>query len=457
MNLHIVILAAGQGTRMYSKWPKVLYSLAGVPILERILQTVQKLNPQGIHVVYGNGDDLLPKMLTGYPVHWCHQHDRLGTAHALAQALPAISDESSVLTLVGDIPLISAETLTHLIQMTANSQFGLITAVLADPTGMGRILRDDVGEVVGIVEERDATEQQRAIQEVNTGIILSTAQQFKAIIPQLNNQNAKGEYYLTDVINIAAKSGQKVYATCASEPEEVMGINDRSQLEYLERYYQKKTANSLMLKGVTICDSSRFDMRGYWEIAQDVTIDIDVILEGTGIIDSGCKIGPFTLLKNVTLGKNVEIKAHCMIENAVIADDCIVGPFARIRPGTQLAQEVQVGNFVEIKNSQIDEGSKINHLSYIGDTTVGRHVNVGAGTITCNYDGINKNRTIIKDNAFIGSGAQLVAPVTIGEGAVIGAGSTITKDTPDQALTLSRVKQVSIEGWQQSNKKSDKK
>lgn len=456
MSLHIVILAAGQGTRMYSGCPKVLHPLAGMPILERILQTVQKLDPECIHVVYGNGDDLLPKTLANYPVRWCHQDVRSGTAHALAQALPAIPDEASVLVLVGDIPLISAETLTKLIQITTENQFGLITAFLADPIGMGRILRDAAGEVVGIVEEKDATNTQRTIHEVNTGIILSTARQFKTIIPMLDNHNAKGEYYLTDAINIAARAKQKISIVKADEPEEVMGVNDRCQLEYLERYYQQKIARSLMQNGVTISDASRFDMRGQWEIGQDVKIDVDVIFEGDGVIGSGCKIGPFSLLKNVKLGKRVEVRSHSVIENAVIANDCVIGPFARIRPGTTLAQATHVGNFVEIKNSEIGEKSKINHLSYIGDTAMGSHVNVGAGTITCNYDGVNKYRTIIKDGVFIGSDTQLIAPVTVGKGATIAAGTTVTKDIPDQTLIRNQLDQVSIEGWQRKEKEQEK-
>lgn len=427
---------------MYSELPKVLHPLAGVPILERILQTVQKLDPQGIYVVYGNGKDVIPKALAHYSVHWCHQDVQLGTAHALAQALPSIPDEANVLVLVGDIPLISAETLRKLMQITSGNHFGLITAFLENPAGMGRILRDEYGEITGIVEEKDATEQQKAIQEVNTGIIMGTARQFKTIIPELNNHNAKGEYYLTDVINVAAQTADTVHAIRASEPEEVMGVNDRCQLEYLERYYQQKMAKSLMLQGVTISDAARFDMRGDWKIDQDVRIDVDVLFEGNGIIGSGCKVGAFSMLKNVTLGKNVEIKPHCVIEDAVIADDCVVGPFARIRPGTKLAKAVHIGNFVEIKNSEIEEESKINHLSYIGDTTMGRHVNIGAGTITCNYDGVDKHRTIIKDNVFIGSDTQLIAPVTVGEGATIGAGSTITKDVSPRILIHNKLDHV---------------
>ena len=452
MNLQIVILAAGQSKRMNSSQPKVLHNFAGIPILERILQTVQKLKPQDIHVIYGHNGDLVSKTLANYPLHWYPQDVQLGTAHALAQALPSISDDSSVLVLVADIPLISDQLLTKLMQHTPQGQFGLITAKLQNPTGMGRILRNDSGELIKIVEEKDASLQEKAICEINTGIIIGAASQFKAIIPKLNNNNAQSEYYLTDVINIAAQAGQKINTIEANEPEEVMGINNRCQFEHLERYYQRKTAESLMLKGVTIRDSARFDMRGTWEINQDTLIDVDVVLEGNGVIGSGCKIGPFTILKNVTLGENVEIKAHSVIEDAIISDHCIIGPFARIRPGTKLAKQVHVGNFVEIKNSEIADGSKINHLSYIGDTTMGSKVNVGAGAITCNYDGINKYRTTIKNGVFIGSDTQLIAPVTVYEGATIAAGSTITKDVPSQTLTRNKLTQVLIEDWQRSDR-----
>lgn len=451
MNLQIVILAAGQSKRMYSSKPKILHNFAGIPILERILQTVQKLNPQGIHVIYGNGGDLIPKTFKNYPIHWCAQDVQLGTAHALAQALPSIPDESSLLVLVADIPLISAEILKKLVEHTPPGQFGLITAVLEDPTGLGRVLRDDNGHIVKIVEEKDATLEEKAICEINTGIILSSTLQFKTIIPKLTNNNAQGEYYLTDVIDIAAQMGQRIYTVSVDDPEEAMGINDRCQLERLERYYHKKMAHSFMLQGVTISDASRFDIRGNWQISSDVVIDVDVVLEGDGVIDSGCKIGPFTVLKNVTLGKNVEIKSHCVIESAIITDNCIVGPFARIRPETTLDNEVHVGNFVEIKNSTIGKRSKINHLSYIGDTTMGCDVNIGAGTITCNYDGINKYQTTISDNVFVGSDTQLIAPVTVGKAATIAAGTTVTKDVPEKTLIRNKNTQILIENWKRSD------
>jgi bifunctional UDP-N-acetylglucosamine pyrophosphorylase / glucosamine-1-phosphate N-acetyltransferase len=454
MNLHVVILAAGQGKRMHSKCPKVLHSFAGVPILERILQTVHLLKPEGIHVVYGHGGNLIPKTLSHYDVHWYHQDQQLGTAHALAQALPHIANEAKVLVLVGDAPLITLASLTQLVTTTPKHQFGLITAKYKNPFGMGRIIRNNEQEIVGIVEEKDASIDQKLINEVSTGILLGTALEFKALLPTLTNHNAQGEYYLTDIINITGKNGQVIHNFAVEEPEETMGINNRQQLEHLERYYQKKTAQTLMEKGVSIADTSRFDLRGTLEVGKDVSIDVDVIFEGNVIIGSDCKIGPFSVLKNVVIGDHVEIKSHCVIEDSVIADHCTVGPFARFRPGTQLLEGAHVGNFVEVKNSEIGPRSKVGHLSYIGDTTIGSETNIGAGTITCNYDGANKHRTIIEDNVFIGSDTQLVAPVTIGKGATIGAGSTITQNTPPEALTLSRSKQVSIPHWQRATKKT---
>lgn len=452
MPLEIVILAAGQGKRMHSNLPKVLHTLAGVPILERILQTVASLNPQQVHVVYGYGGDVIPKTLEHYPVTWYRQNKLLGTAHALAQVLPMIQDEAHILVLLGDVPLISCALLTTLTQTTPKDQFGLVTVELTNPAGLGRILRDSQGNVIGIVEEKDATCEQKSIHEINTGILLGSAKQFKTIIPQLNNNNNQGEYYLTDVIHLAVQNNQKIHALKVDEPETVMGVNDRCQLEQLERYYQQHTARSLMKKGVTIADAKRFDLRGDWQIAHDVTIDVDVVLEGAGSMDIGCKIGPFVVLKDVQLGKNVEIKSHCHLEGAIIGDHCVVGPFARIRKGTILNESAHIGNFVEIKNTEVGSQSKVNHLSYLGDATVGRRVNVGAGTITCNYDGANKYRTVIEDDVFIGSDTQLIAPVIVGKGATIGAGSTITKDAPPQTLTVSRAKQVAFPNWQRKKR-----
>lgn len=457
MNLHIVILAAGQGKRMDSERPKVLHPFAGVPILERILQTVQTLHPNGIHVIYGYGGDAIPKSLEHYPVHWYHQAERLGTAHALQQALPAIPDEAHVLVLVGDAPLIQAETLNQLMQITPPHQFGLITANYENPFGLGRILRNQDHQLLGIVEEKDATIEQRKITEINTGTILGNASTFKTLIPQLNNHNAHGEYYLTDIINVAAKNGQPIHTYTTPHPEETMGINTRMQLEYLERYYQRKTAKKLLEQGVTIADTHRFDLRGTLKIGKDVHIDINVIFEGHVVIGSHCKIGPFTLLKDVVIGDHVEILSHCVIENTTIGNHCKVGPFARIRPGTKLLNDVHIGNFVEVKNSEMGNHTKACHLSYIGDTTIGNEVNIGAGMITCNYDGANKYQTIIEDGAFIGSDTQLVAPVTIGKNATIGAGSTITENAPPDTLTLSRAKQVSVPNWKRPTKKSKEK
>lgn len=452
MSLHIVILAAGQGQRMYSKLPKVLHRFAGTPIIERIIQTVKKLNPEGIHVIYGHGGDLLPKTLSSYGIHWHQQDSQLGTAHALAQALPSIPDAAKVLVLVGDIPLISEKTLQHLVEIPQENVLSLVTASFKNPTGLGRILRNTQGDLVRIVEEKDATEEQKSVQEINTGIMLSTAALFKNVIPQLNNHNVQGEYYLTDVINLLVQNKQSIHTSYAKIPEEVMGVNDRVQLERLERYHYQEIAQSFMRKGVTIADSTRFDPRGPLTIGRDTFIDAHVIFEGNVTIGSDCEIGPFVRLNNVTIGNHVKLEGHCVIKDATIADYCFIGPFAHIRPGTTLGERSHVGNFVEIKNADIGKESKINHLSYIGDTTMGSGVNIGAGTITCNYDGANKHRTFIQDHVFIGSGTQLVAPLTIEQGSTIGAGSTITRDTPKDALTLSRVKQISIPGWQRPKK-----
>jgi bifunctional UDP-N-acetylglucosamine pyrophosphorylase/glucosamine-1-phosphate N-acetyltransferase len=452
MSLHIVILAAGQGQRMNSKLPKVLHRFAGTPIIERIIQTVEKLAPEAIHIIYGHGGDLLPKTLSSYPVHWHRQDHQLGTAHALAQALPSIPDAAKVLVLVGDIPLISEKMLRDLTQAPEANALSLVTASFKNPTGLGRILRNTQGDLVCIVEEKDATEEQKFVQEINTGIMLSTAALFKNIIPQLNNHNVQGEYYLTDVINLLVQNKQPIYTSYATIPEEVMGVNDRVQLERLERYYYQTIAQSFMRQGVTIADSTRFDVRGEATIGCDTFVDANVLFEGKVTIGTDCEIGPFVKLRNVTMGNHVKLEGHCVIKDATIADDCIIGPFAHIRPGTTLAEGSHVGNFVEIKNADIGQGSKINHLSYIGDTTMGAEVNVGAGTITCNYDGKNKHRTVIHDYVFIGSGTQLVAPIIIKQGSTIGAGSTITRDTPEDTLTLSRAKQISVPGWQRPKK-----
>lgn len=456
MAIQVAILAAGQGTRMQSTLPKVLHPLAGKPLLEHVIITAQQLSPSVPPVVIcGHQSELLKKTLAHHPVQWIEQNEQLGTGHALLQALPTMIGDK-ILVLYGDVPLISESTLKRLIDATPKNAIGMLTAELANPTGYGRIKRDQEEKIIGIVEEKDASEYERTINEINPGIYLMPAELLKKWLPELKNNNAQKEYYLTDVISRAVKENIPIHDVKPTGIEEIFGINDRVQLSQLERFYQHELAEKLMRQGVTILDPKRFDARGDATIGRDVTIDINVVLEGKVTIGSGCNIGPNCILRNVVLGERVEVKANSLIDGAEIADDCIVGPFARIRPGTVLAKGAHVGNFVEIKKSSIGEGSKINHLSYIGDTEMGRHVNIGAGTITCNYDGVNKHKTIIADDVHIGSDTQLVAPVKVGKGATVGAGSTVTKDVPPQQLTLThRIEQRSVDGWTRPNLKED--
>lgn len=450
MSLQIVILAAGEGKRMYSTLPKVLHPLAGVPLLERVITTANLLDPAAIHVVYGHGGAVIKETLRHVDVHWVEQPQQLGTGHALLQVLPYLKDTDQILVLMGDVPLITVATLKKLLEYTQH--VGFITAEVTDPSGYGRVLRNAQQEVLAIVEEKDADPEQRLIKEIYTGILTASARQLQAWLPELRNDNVQGEYYLTDIVSHAVAANEPIVAVLANSVEEVQGVNDRAQLAYLERCYQRNLAKQLMCGGVTIIDPERFDVRGSLQVGQDVTFDVNVICEGDVVIGSRCVIGPNCLLRNVRLGDHVVIKANSVVEDAQIDERCIIGPFARIRPGTQLASDVHVGNFVEVKNSEIGKYSKISHLSYVGDATVGCEVNIGAGTITCNYDGVHKHRTVIGDRVQIGSDTQLVAPVTIGAGATIGAGSTITQDAPPEMLTLSRVKQQTVPGWRRGKK-----
>lgn len=452
MSLSIVILAAGQGKRMCSQIPKVLHLLAHKPLLTHVVDTAHSLNPRATFVVYGHGGEQVRQQLAQLPVQWIQQDQQLGTGHATLQALPHIHENDRVLILVGDIPLVSRTTLEKLLAQTSVDQVGLVTVSMPNPAGFGRVLRNSQNAVVGIVEDKDATAAQRAINEINTGIIVAPAQRLQHWLTTLTNHNAQQEYYLPDIIARAVAEGLTVTTVSAESPEEVQGVNDRVQLASLERYYQRRFAQEIMLAGVTLRDPARFDVRGELQVAQDVTIDVNVLIAGKVIIGAGCTIGPNCVLRDVVLGANVAVQANSVIEGAVIADDCIIGPFARIRPETELATGVHIGNFVEVKKSRVARNSKINHLSYVGDAVVGQRVNVGAGTITCNYDGVNKHQTIIEDDVHIGSNTQLVAPVTIGMGATIGAGSTITRDAPAGALTLCRTEQRTINGWQRKQK-----
>ena len=452
MNLEIVILAAGQGTRMHSDFPKVLHQVANKSLLEHVYATARKLNPTQINVVIGHhGEKVREKH--DLNVHWVKQESRLGTGHAVMQALPNIKDDSRVLVLPGDVPCLSVETLTHLIEQTPIEGVGILTAVLKDPRGLGRIIRNKNNDFVAIIEEKDASETQKNITEINAGVMLAPAKVLKTLLPQVSNNNNQSEYYLTDVPELALEQGIPVVAIRCLDPDEVQGVNDRWQLSMVERYYQQRQAKLLMTNGVTIRDFSRFDLRGNLLAGKDVEIDINVLIEGNVTIGDHCHIGANVILRNVKIGNNVDIKDNSVIEDAIIGDDCRVGPFARIRPGTELADNVHIGNFVEVKKSVIGSGSKASHLTYIGDATIGKHVNIGAGVITCNYDGVNKHQTIIEDDAFVGSNVSLVAPVTIKYRSTIGAGSTINKDTPENQLTLSRAKQLTVPGWQRPTKK----
>ncbi len=452
-NLSIIILAAGQGTRMKSDLPKVLHDLGGKPLLERVVDTARQLQPAKIAIVVGHGADQVRSRLAHLDVAWVEQTQQLGTGHAVQQAMHVVPPDHTVVVLYGDVPLIRESTLRKLIASSGESALALVTCELADPHGYGRIIRDAGGDVREIVEEKDANDAQRTIREINAGFIAASARDLAAWLSTLENKNAKGEYYLTDVIGKAAASHRKVRTVSASGAFEILGVNTKTQLATLERHFQRHWAEALMEQGVTLRDPARLDIRGAATVGRDVTIDVNVVLEGTVVIGDRVSIGPNTVLRDVVVGDNVTIKANCVIEGAQIGRGCEIGPFARIRPATVLDENVHIGNFVEIKKSEIGAGSKVNHLSYIGDTTIGRRVNVGAGTITCNYDGANKHRTTIGDNVFIGSDTQLIAPVSIGPGATIGAGSTITQNAPDNELTLSRAKQTTIKGWKRPTKK----
>ncbi len=446
--LHLVILAAGAGKRMYSDLPKVLHPLGGRPLLAHVLAVAQEMNPEAIHVVYGHGGAQVRQAFARTPVSWVEQARQLGTGHAVAQALPTIPDAATILVLYGDVPLLQAQTLRTLLHMIKHPhQLALLTVKLRTPTGYGRIVRDDLGQVLSIVEEKDATPSERAISEVNTGILAAPAHALKDWVARLSNTNAQGEYYLTDVIAQAKAEGFEINTLLAPDPQEVTGINDRLQLAELERTYQCRQARALLRKGVGLADPARLDIRGDLETGYDVFLDINVICSGRVVLGDGVRIGAGCILRDVVLGPGVEVLPYSVLEGVEAGAGCCIGPYARLRPGTVLAAQVHIGNFVELKNSQVDTSSKINHLSYVGDTTVGTQVNIGAGTITCNYDGVHKHRTVIEDRAFIGSNTQLVAPVTVGAGATIGAGSTLTHDAPPEQLTLARARQVTVPTW----------
>jgi len=439
---------------MHSALPKVLQPIAGQPLLRHVLGAARALSPAAIHVVYGHGaENVREAFAAEADLNWVHQAEQLGTGHAVMQAIPAIPDDHRVLVLCGDVPLVRPETLERLLGEATNGELALLTAKLEDPAGYGRVLRDAGGEVTRIVEDKDASEDERRINEINTGLIAYGAKALRAALGRLTNDNAQGEYYLTDVIGMAFESGTKVRGSLVDEPAEVLGINDRAQLASAERAFQQRIASDLLARGVTLADPARIDVRGTLTVGRDVFIDVGAVFEGQVELGDRVHVGAYCVIKDSTLGAGTLLHPYTSMHGVRAGAGCEIGPFARLRPGAALADRVKVGNFVEIKNADVADGSKVNHLTYVGDTTIGRHVNVGAGTITCNYDGANKHRTIIGDNAFIGSGVMLVAPVSIGAGATIGAGSTITKDAPDDQLTLERGKQTTVAGWKRPLKK----
>jgi len=454
MNLSVIILAAGAGTRMRSLKPKVLHELAGISMVEHVYNTSMKLGAKQVQVVYGHGGDLLKQKCQHFDVEWALQADQLGTAHAVQQASPNINDDDVALILYGDVPLIKAETLDTLVKQVSATNISLLTVNLDDPTGYGRIVRE-AHKVVAIVEHKDASDEIKKIQEVNTGILAVNAAYLNQCLDKIDNKNVQGEYYLTDIIAMAVNDGNTVFTTQPDHSYEVEGVNDRSQLSKLERIHQAEKAEKLLRDGIMLADPARIDIRGELNAGNDSFIDINCVFEGEVNLGTNVSIGPGCIIKDSTIACDCIIKPYSVIENAIIDKKVEVGPFARIRPGTQLKENSRVGNFVEIKKTVLGENSKASHLSYLGDSEIGKNVNIGAGTITCNYDGANKFKTIIKDGAFIGSDTQLIAPVTVGENATIGAGSTITRDTKDDCLTLTRSPQKEFKDWQRPVKKCD--
>ncbi|MCP4125860.1 MAG: UDP-N-acetylglucosamine diphosphorylase/glucosamine-1-phosphate N-acetyltransferase [Gammaproteobacteria bacterium] len=453
MTLGVVILAAGQGTRMRSKLPKVLHSLAGRHLLDHAIQAAKRLSPAHVVVVYGHAGEQVKAAFSDPDLIWVEQKKQLGTGHAVAQALPALQGVDQILVLYGDVPLIRDRTLSSLTTACMYTDLALLTAAFDNPIGYGRILRDANGKIERIVEHKDASASELEIKEINTGILIAKREALEGWLDRVDNSNSQSEFYLTDVVELAVADGVGVQSSQPEDLDEVAGVNDCAQLAHLERRFQEWQADRLMRKGLSLRDPNRFDLRGSIEFGQDVTIDINVLLEGEIELGSDISIGANTVIRNCRIGDGVLIRENCVLENAVIGANCTIGPFARIRPETELAADAHIGNFVEIKKSQVGSGSKINHLSYVGDSSIGSKVNVGAGTITCNYDGVNKHRTLIGDGAFIGSNSSLVAPAEIGTGATIGAGSTISGKTPDDTLTLTRAKQVSMRGWKRPVKR----
>ena len=451
-NLNIVILAAGKGTRMQSATPKVLHRLAGKTLLQHVIDQASQLNPNKVVVVYGYGGDAVPKAFTHETITWVEQKEQLGTGHAVLQAVSHLHDDGKTLILLGDVPLVDQTTCLALLDKT--EALGLLTVSKQNPAGYGRIVRNEQQQILAIVEHKDATQAQRDITEVNTGIMAVSNRHLKTWLSKLSNHNAQGEYYLTDIVAMAVNDGLNVVAEITHDESSVEGVNSKVDLANLERVYQTRNAVQLMQAGATLADPNRIDVRGSLTVGKEVEIDVGCVFEGNVKLADGVKVGPYCVIKDSIIGTGSVIAAFTHIDQARVDANCRLGPYARLRPGAEIADAAHVGNFVEIKNSQVGVNSKINHLSYVGDATIGKNVNIGAGTITCNYDGVNKYKTVIEDDVFIGSDTQLVAPVVIGEGATIAAGSTITKNAPAGQLTFCRAKdQKSIPGWKRPVKK----
>ena len=453
MSLEVIILAAGQGTRMKSGLPKVLHKVAGRPLLEHVVKTAQALEPVAIHVVVGHGAEQVKEALADYPLNWVLQAEQLGTGHAVLQAMPAVLADSTVLVLYGDVPLLRPPTLAALVSK-ADAAPALLTATVEKPYGLGRVIRNAQGVLQEVVEEKDASESQRQVSEVNTGVMAAPAQDLLGYLPQVGRDNKQGEYYLPDILALAVKAGKLVGSSQASSELEVQGVNDRAQLNQVEREFQLRQAENLMREGVSVADANRLDIRGTLVCGEDVSIDVNVVVEGDVELGRGVSIGPNCVLIDVVVGEGAVILAFSHLQDSVVGKSCSVGPYARLRPGTSLGEGARVGNFVEIKKSNIGTGSKVNHLSYVGDCEMGEGVNIGAGTITCNYDGLNKFTTEIGDAVFVGSNSTLVAPVTIAKGGYVGAGSTVTRTVGENELAVSRARQKNIQGWRRPTKKT---
>ncbi|MCX4026798.1 bifunctional UDP-N-acetylglucosamine diphosphorylase/glucosamine-1-phosphate N-acetyltransferase GlmU [Endozoicomonas sp. SM1973] len=455
MKVDTVILAAGQGTRMKSNLPKVLHEIAKKPMLAHVIEAAQQaVTESETHVVIGHGSEQVKSTLSNYPVSWVLQEQQLGTGHAVHQAIEHVASSDLVLILYGDVPLLKQETIQQLINAAQQTGFALLTVTLADATGYGRIVRNSEEKITAIVEHKDASSEQLAINEINTGIMAVNSEKLQRWLPKLSNDNAQGEYYLTDIVAMAVADGMTITAVHPTCEQEVEGVNNKVQLAKLERWYQQQLAEALMIAGATLRDPNRVDIRGEVTVGKDVIIDVNAVFEGNVTLSDNVTIEPNCILKDCQIGSNTIVKANSIIEDSVVHDNCDIGPFARLRPGTELAEKAKVGNFVETKKTTIGAGSKVNHLSYVGDAEVGAGVNIGAGTITCNYDGANKFKTTIEDNVFIGSNTSLVAPVTVSQGATTGAGSTITKNVPANELAIGRARQTNLGGWQRPTKKS---